>query len=133
MFLGTYDGVTELFIQPYIGARDEGVSGAIKGFAKGIVGTPTKFFAGGLSHECSLQAIRISSANCLDTAASGTVGYSLKGVDAAISKALTSRNCRATVSARLAEGEREYLEASEETKKEIIKRWQSCTPNILNS
>jgi hypothetical protein len=46
LFLGTYDGIAGLFTQPYMGARDEGVVGAVKGFAKGVAGTPTKFFAG---------------------------------------------------------------------------------------
>lgn len=46
LFLGTYDGIAGLFTQPYIGARDEGVVGAAKGFAKGIAGTGSKFLAG---------------------------------------------------------------------------------------
>ena len=46
LYLGTYDGIAGLFIQPFIGARDEGVVGAIKGLAKGVAGTPVKFFAG---------------------------------------------------------------------------------------
>lgn len=44
--LDTYDGIAGLFTQPYIGARDEGVTGALKGLAKGIAGVPVKFFAG---------------------------------------------------------------------------------------
>jgi hypothetical protein len=54
---------------------------------------------------------------------SGTVGYSLKGVDVAVSNALKSRKNDAVVVARIAQGEQEYLEASEATKDEIIKQW----------
>lgn len=44
--LGLYDGITGLATQPYKGAQKEGVSGLIKGFAKGIGGIVLKPQAG---------------------------------------------------------------------------------------
>jgi hypothetical protein len=46
--LGTYDGIAGLFTQPVIGAREEGPLGFVKGFGKGVMGTPFKFCAGKL-------------------------------------------------------------------------------------
>jgi hypothetical protein len=46
LFLGTYDGIAGLVTQPVLGAKEDGVLGLIKGFAKGVVGTPVKFWAG---------------------------------------------------------------------------------------
>ncbi|KAJ9639324.1 hypothetical protein H2199_006357 [Coniosporium tulheliwenetii] len=44
--LGTYDGISGLVMQPVIGGREDGVLGAAKGFAKGIIGLPVKLLAG---------------------------------------------------------------------------------------
>ena len=44
--LGTYDGIAGLFTQPVIGAMEEGPLGFVKGFGKGVMGTPFKFWAG---------------------------------------------------------------------------------------
>lgn len=44
--LGLYDGITGLATQPYKGAQKEGVTGFIKGFAKGIGGIVLKPQAG---------------------------------------------------------------------------------------
>lgn len=43
---GLYDGITGLATQPYKGAQKEGVSGFLKGFAKGIGGVVLKPQAG---------------------------------------------------------------------------------------
>ncbi|PNH41013.1 hypothetical protein VD0004_g6051 [Verticillium dahliae] len=43
---GFADGLSDLVVQPYKGARDEGALGAVKGVAKGIVGLTTKSGAG---------------------------------------------------------------------------------------
>ena len=52
--LGTYDGVTGLFIQPYIGARDGGVVGGLLGVGKGLAGAPMKLFEG----MCIVKSVR---------------------------------------------------------------------------
>ncbi|RYP47549.1 hypothetical protein DL768_006394 [Monosporascus sp. mg162] len=44
--LGLSTGVCDIFVQPYLGARNEGVVGAVKGLAKGCVGTVTKIGSG---------------------------------------------------------------------------------------
>lgn len=54
---------------------------------------------------------------------SGVIGYSLKGIDAEISKGKIEKSFSPIIAARMAQGELEYLEASEEEKKEIIERW----------
>jgi hypothetical protein len=38
--------MTGLFTQPVIGAMEEGPLGFVKGFGKGVMGTPFKFWAG---------------------------------------------------------------------------------------
>lgn len=58
-------------------------------------------------------------------AMSGVVGYSLKGIDAEFSKGVTARIFEPVLSARVAQGELEYLHASEDEKKEIIQMWFS--------
>lgn len=57
--------------------------------------------------------------------ASAMIGYSLKGIDAEINKAMTREILDPIVSARLAQGELEYLEVSKEEKNEIIQQWYS--------
>lgn len=56
---------------------------------------------------------------------SGVVGYSLKGIDAEFSKGAAARIFEPVFSARVAQGELEYLHASEEEKTEIIQWWYS--------
>ena len=51
------------------------------------------------------------------------VGYPLKGIDVAINKGVSEKVLLPIVGARIAQGELEYLGASEEEKKEIIDRW----------
>lgn len=43
---GMAGGMTDLFVQPYLGAREEGVTGAAKGLAKGMAGVATKTLSG---------------------------------------------------------------------------------------
>jgi hypothetical protein len=62
----------------------------------------------------------------LDAAMSGTVGYSLKGLDMEIAKAFGRGHSNAIMVARLAQGEQEYSEASDAAKKEIIEQWRVC-------
>lgn len=40
------EGVTDIFVQPYKGAKEEGALGALKGFGKGTVALATKTGAG---------------------------------------------------------------------------------------
>ena len=54
---------------------------------------------------------------------SGAVGYPLKGIDAAMTKGASEKILSPIISARIAQGELEFLVASEEEKKEIIDRW----------
>ena len=54
---------------------------------------------------------------------SGVVGYSLKGIDAELTKGKTEKIFDPIISARMAQGELDYLEASEEEKREIVHRW----------
>ncbi|KAB8227669.1 uncharacterized protein BDW43DRAFT_293587 [Aspergillus alliaceus] len=43
---GVAGGLTDIFVQPYKGAKDEGAIGAAKGIAKGTIGTMTKVGSG---------------------------------------------------------------------------------------
>lgn len=57
-------------------------------------------------------------------AASGIVGYPLKGIDAAITHAFKTDGMKAVQHQRMLQGEHEYVDLPEETKKEIARRWQ---------
>ena len=46
MYRGMYDGVTGIFTQPYLGAREEGAKGFLKGCGKGLSGALLKPSAG---------------------------------------------------------------------------------------
>lgn len=46
LILGTYDGVAGLVAQPIAGAKREGAKGFAKGICHGVLGLPTKWFAG---------------------------------------------------------------------------------------
>lgn len=54
--------------------------------------------------------------------ASAILGYSLKGIDAEINKGATQKIFGPIVSARMPQGELEYLELREEEKKDIIQQ-----------
>ncbi|KAH8879710.1 sterol glucosyltransferase [Thozetella sp. PMI_491] len=43
-FFGVVDGLSDLFVLPYKGARRDGPVGAVKGVGKGLVGVTSKFF-----------------------------------------------------------------------------------------
>lgn len=55
--------------------------------------------------------------------ASAILGYSLKGIDVQITKVAKQKIFDPIVSARMAQGELEYLEVSEAEKREIIQQW----------
>nr|OQO00313.1 hypothetical protein B0A51_17763 [Rachicladosporium sp. CCFEE 5018] len=79
--LGTYDGVTGLVTQPYVGARDGGVVGGVLGIGKGLVGAPMKL--------CEAMA--------------APVGYPLKGIEMEISQAIARRHRDPVDTARIAQ------------------------------
>jgi hypothetical protein len=54
---------------------------------------------------------------------SGIVGYSLKGVDVEVTKAFRADSAKSIKSSRIAQGEKEYLEASEEERRGVVDRW----------
>ena len=54
---------------------------------------------------------------------SSIVGYPLKGIDVAITKGACEKMLSPVIYARMAQGELEYQEASEEEKREIVNRW----------
>lgn len=53
----------------------------------------------------------------------GVVGYSLKGIDAQVTKGATMKIFDPVISARMAQGEHEYLGLCEEDKKDIVEKW----------
>jgi hypothetical protein len=44
------EGLTDIFVQPYKGAKEEGALGALKGFGKGTVALATKTSSGESSY-----------------------------------------------------------------------------------
>lgn len=51
------------------------------------------------------------------------LGYTMKGIDVEISKGAKQKTFDPIVSAKILQGELEYLEVSEKEKKEIIQQW----------
>jgi hypothetical protein len=54
---------------------------------------------------------------------SGIVGYPLKGVDIEVTKAFKMDSTKSIKSSRIAQGEKEYLETSEEERRGVLERW----------
>jgi hypothetical protein len=108
--LGVSDGISGLFIQPVLGFIEGGSLGLVKGVGKGVVGLPVKFFA----------------------AASGIVGYPLKGVDVSISHAVKWHDAGLTAvrHARMLQGEILYLDMSVEKRQGVIEWWESLKQEI---
>ncbi|ESU10745.1 hypothetical protein FGSG_12643 [Fusarium graminearum PH-1] len=58
---GLVDGVCDVLVQPYKGARKEGVLGAVKGFGKGAISLTTKSGAGSCSIlSAKIQMVRVT-------------------------------------------------------------------------
>ena len=53
----------------------------------------------------------------------GIAGYPLKGVDVAVTNAFKTDSAKTIKSSRIAQGEREYLDASEEERRAVVERW----------
>ncbi|MCJ1472120.1 hypothetical protein MMC13_000767 [Lambiella insularis] len=100
---GVSDGVSGLFMQPIWGVMEDGALGFVKGMGKGVLGLPVKFYA----------------------AASGIVGYPLKGIDVGITNALRGdRGVQAIRQARIVQGEAEWFACSAGEKSMVMKRWE---------
>ena len=102
LFWGLADGISGPLVQPILGLMKDGPGGFVKGAGKGVLGMPVKFFA----------------------AACGLVGYPLKGIDRAVSRALQSDGMAAVRFQRMLQGEHEYLELTEDVRTEVVRRWQ---------
>jgi hypothetical protein len=107
---GVSDGISGIFVQPVLGFIEDGSLGFVKGVGKGVVGLPVKFFA----------------------AASGIVGYPLKGVDVSISHAVKWHDAGLTAvrHARMLQGEILYLDMSVEKRQGVIEWWESLKQEI---
>jgi len=99
---GMYDGVTGLVTQPWKGAQKEGVTGFAKGVGKGIGGVLFKPGA----------------------ALWGIPSYMMKGVHKEVQKLFGSNVQNYIVASRTAQGYEEWLQSSEEEKKDVIERWK---------
>ncbi|KIW14656.1 hypothetical protein PV08_07440 [Exophiala spinifera] len=103
---GVSDGITGLVMQPARGLMDDGLVGLAHGTAKGILGLPIKWYA----------------------AASGIVGYPLKGIDVEVTEALRGdRGMKAIRQSRVQQGELAWIQASDSTKDAVIETWKSLT------
>ncbi|KAJ4394056.1 hypothetical protein N0V93_003273 [Gnomoniopsis smithogilvyi] len=101
--LGLYDGITGLATQPYKGAQKEGVSGLIKGFAKGLGGIVLKPQAG-------FWAIP---------------AYTMKGLHAEVRAKFHRSVENYIIVSRILQGEADMREATVQEKNDIIRRFKS--------
>jgi hypothetical protein len=54
---------------------------------------------------------------------SGIAGYPLKGVDVEVTKAFKTDSVKSIKSSRIAQGEKEYLDATTEERSRVVNRW----------
>lgn len=94
--LGMYDGFTGLVMQPYRGAKEEGVKGALKGVGKGVGGVFFKTQAG----------------------LAGAIGFPMKGVHREVRKGRDRRVLERVMVARRMQGDRELVEWRAQAKDE---------------
>ncbi|TEA21368.1 Sterol 3-beta-glucosyltransferase UGT80B1 [Colletotrichum sidae] len=81
--VGVGEGVSDLFVQPYKGARDGGAAGAALGVGKGVIGMVSKTISAGI----------------------GVVAYPSHGIYKTIRTAVKSKTRHKIAAARLVEGE----------------------------
>jgi hypothetical protein len=99
--LGFFDGITGLVTQPLQGAKQEGASGFIKGFGKGIAGLVVKPGAG----------------------IYGLPGYAMKGIYKEIQKHFGASANNYIIAARTAQGWEAWLQTDRDTQTEIVHRY----------
>lgn len=87
---------------------ENGPLGLVTGTGKGLLSGPVKLFA----------------------AASGIVGYPLKGADVAISNALRGDADKAIRQARMLQGEAEWFRAGEGEKGAIVRAWVALVQEL---
>ncbi|KAK3201264.1 hypothetical protein GRF29_185g353104 [Pseudopithomyces chartarum] len=97
---GIYDGIKDFFVMPIKGAKKEGAAGAGKGFCKGL----------------GNMICNMGEAGC------GLVGYSSYGIYKEIQKSNSSGRISAR-NAVLTLGETELEQATEEERRDVIRRW----------
>lgn len=100
--LGWYDGVTELFTQPWKGAQQNGANGFLKGFSKGVGGFVAKPGA-------ALFSIP---------------AYFMKGVHKEVQKLFDNNVQDYIVASRVAQGYDEWVQSSDTEKQDVIARWK---------
>jgi len=100
--LGIYDGFTGLVTQPYKGAKEEGVKGALKGVGKGVGGVFFKTQAG----------------------LAGVIGFSMKGVHREFRKGRDRKVLERVMVARRMQGDKELIRAREEGEAVLAQRMQ---------
>jgi hypothetical protein len=100
-----YDGLAGLFVQPYLGAKEDGPLGAFKGIAKAIANLSFMLLAGTCvtSFQPAEDHRGVSNIYC-GTAAVGTGAYPLRGVHQSILYLIYCQTRRSVQLARRLEG-----------------------------
>lgn len=119
-----------VFRHPYVGAQTEGPKGFGKGIGRGLFGLYSHLFAG-------TQFLPSKHSFCTDhglmrsnTALHAIPGYSLKGVEQAMSKLRLKPLHAEILLIRLRQANYEYTLATEAERAEVIENWkklQRCT------
>ncbi|PYI23104.1 sterol glucosyltransferase [Aspergillus violaceofuscus CBS 115571] len=109
---GMADGFTGLFTQPIKGAKEEGVLGAMKGFAKGTIGLATKVPSAGI----------------------GLVAYPFHGIAKTVEGLAKSKTKKLIVNARLRDGlyivRRSHLTPEQEA--EVLQTFQALARSMMD-
>ncbi|KAJ4314662.1 hypothetical protein N0V94_006343 [Neodidymelliopsis sp. IMI 364377] len=99
---GFYDGITGLVTQPWKGAQEEGASGFVKGFGKGIGGFLAK-----------------PGAACL-----GILSHTMQGVNKEVQKLFGSNVQSCIIASRAAQGYEDWQRSSDAEQQDVIDRWK---------
>jgi hypothetical protein len=105
-----FDGITGLVTQPLQGAKQEGASGFIKGFGKGIAGLVVKPGAG----------------------IYGLPGYAMKGIYKEIQKHFGASANNYIIAARTAQGWEAWLQTDKDAQTEIVHRYLQVVELVKN-
>lgn len=119
--LGLYEGLSGLVMHPYLGAKLEGPLGFPKGVGRGVWGLGCHTMAGQYLISCARGIFEA------DTSAAiwGVPGYTLKGIERALSKHRLTTLQAELYLIRLRQAAHDFERATAEERAEVVGRWKA--------
>lgn len=120
LVFGLYEAFSGLVKHPYLGAKIEGPLGFPRGIGRGVFGFGCHTLAGKYT---TPRALGISEAD-YSIAIWGLPGYTLKGIERALSKHRLTTLQAELYLIRLRQAVRDMEKATEEERMEVVARWE---------